>query len=289
MLSRVLLAIAFAVAFVLLAGVGAGALIWNRGTGAVEAAILEQAAAPVLDETTSPPAPVRRYLDLAVPGSAAPIRVAQLEQAGEFLLSPPDGWVPFTATQLFTANPPAMLWDASMRMAPLLRVRVRDSYRDGVGSMHGAVLGLFTVLRESGPDRMAEASLVRYLAESPWLPTRLHPSPGLRWTPVDDSTATVALTDGSVTVSLEFRFAPNGEIREVYADRRFRGEAEDPQWAPWIGRFTEYEERSGYRIPTRGEVAWIIDGREQPYWRGRIGSVRYETAKGSVDDVTTAR
>lgn len=285
MLIRVLLAAALALLVLLVTAIGAGAFLWSRVTGQVEAAILERASEPVLRTELRPPEPVRRYLDLAIPDDATPIRVARLEQSGEFLLTPPDGWAPFTATQLFTVHPPAMLWNASIRAAPLLAVRVRDSYTDGVGSMRGAMLGLLTVLEDSGPDAMAEASLARYLAEAPWFPTRLRPSEGLQWTAVDDSTAEALLRDGDVTVSLEFRFSPTGEVREIYADRRFRGEAEDPRYAPWIGRFGEYELMDGYRIPTRAEVAWVLDGEEQPYWRGRIEWARYETAV----DVTTAR
>lgn len=288
MIIRALLAAALALLVLLATAIGMGAFLWGRTTGQVEAAILQRAGAPAPRTDARPPEPVRRYLELAIPEGAAAIRVARLEQSGEFLLTPPDGWVPFTATQLFTTHPPALLWDASMKAAPFLSIRVRDSYVDGIGSIHGAVLGLLTVLEESGADEMAEASLVRYLAESPWFPTRLHPSEVLQWTAIDDSTATATLRDGDVSVSLEFRFAPDGQIREVYAERRYRGEAEDPRWAPWVGRFSEYEAMDGYRIPTRGEVAWVLDGEERPYWRGRIDWARYETAE-AAGDVTTAR
>lgn len=276
MIVRILLAATLALLVVILSAAGLGAFLWSRGTDRVADRILDRTETPEVDTAASVPAPVRRYLDRAIPTDAAPIRVARVEQAGEFLLNPPDGWARFTATELFTAHPAGMLWDATIRMAPLLGVRVRDSYTAGVGSMHGAVLGLFTVLEDSGPDRMAEASLVRYLAEAPWLPTRLLPAEGIEWAPVDDSTAMATLTDGGVTVSLEFRFTANGEIHTVYADRRFRGEAEDPQWAPWIGHFSDYASFDGFRVPTRGEVSWVIDGEERPYWRGRIEGVDYD-------------
>lgn len=253
---------------------GVGSVLWSRGTRRLADDLVERATAPRPRPTRGLPAPVRRYLDRALP-DGRPIRVARVRQVGEFLLSPPDGWEPFTATQLFTTEPPAMVWDAAIRMAPFVSVRVRDRYADGAGSMHGAVLGLVTVLREGGTVQMAQASLLRYLAESPWFPTRLRPSESLRWTPVDDSTAVATLRDGSLVASLEFRFS-GGEIREVYAERRYRGAAEDPSWAPWIGRFHDYEEFDGFRVPTTGVVAWVIDGEERPYWRGRVESVRYE-------------
>lgn len=253
---------------------GAGSALWSRGTRTVLDSLLEQARTPVPVDGELP-APVRRYLDRADPGEGPPIRVARIHQTGEFLLSPPDGWAPFSATQLFTVEPPGMLWDATIRMAPFVSMRVRDSYVDGTGSMHGAILGLVTVLKEGGSPRMAEATLARYLAEAPWFPTRLRPSPDLRWEPVDDSTAIATLRDGAVEVSLTFRFDTAG-VSGVRADRRFRGKEEEPAWAPWEGRFHDYRERDGVRIPTRAEVFWVIDGEERPYWRGTIESAAYE-------------
>ena len=262
----------------LVAAVGAstiGSARWGRATRQARDAILGTARPPQPADTV-PPAPVRRYLEWAAPPGHPAIRLARVRQAGEFLLNPPDDWAPFSASQLFGVRPPAMLWDATIQMLPLVSIRVRDSYIDGIGSMHGAVLGLFTVLRDRGPSEMARASLMRYLAEAAWFPSRLQPSDALSWRPVDDTTAVATLRDGAVTVSLEFRFDASGAIRTVYAERRFRGHDLDPAWAPWIGRFSEYRAFDGYRVPTRGVVAWVIEGEERPYWRGRIDSVRYQ-------------
>lgn len=273
---RVIAGILLAVLLLGAAAGGMGSILWNRGTRQVVDSIVGRAEPLRYGPTTALPSPVRRYLDRTLPGGRPPIRVARVRQTGEFLLRPPDGWEPFTATQLFATEPPGMVWDATIRVAPFVNVRVRDSYLDGTGSMHGAVLGLVTVLREEGTVQMAQATLLRYLAEAPWFPTRLRPSESLSWSAVDDSTALATLRDGTLVASLEFRFSAAGEIRTVYAERRFRGEDEDPIWAPWIGHFSDYEEFDGFLVPTTGEVAWVIDGQEQPYWRGRIESVLYE-------------
>lgn len=274
-LLKLVAGIVLAVILLVIAAGGLGSFLWSRATEERVAEIVARARPPRPATTTELPAPVRRYLDRVLPEGTSPIRLARVHQRGEFLLSPPDGWEPFTAIQLFTVDPPAMVWDATIRMAPFVNVRIRDSYVEGTGSMHGAALGLVPVVRDSGSYQMAEASLVRYLAESPWFPTRLRPSIALGWSPVDDSTAVATLRDGALSVSLQFRFADD-EIRQVYAERRFRGADEDPTWAPWIGHFDAYEEFDGFRVPTRGEVAWVIDGEERPYWRGRIESVMYE-------------
>jgi len=50
-------------------------------------------------------------------------------------------------------------------------------------------------------------------------------------------------------------------------------------FAPWIGRFWDYEVRDGMRIPLSGEVAWQLpDGSLLPYWRGRIMNIAYDFA-----------
>jgi hypothetical protein len=45
---------------------------------------------------------------------------------------------------------------------------------------------------------------------------------------------------------------------------------------PWEGRWLEYAERGGVRVPVRGEVAWILAEGRVPYWRGEITKVTYE-------------
>ena len=48
---------------------------------------------------------------------------------------------------------------------------------------------------------------------------------------------------------------------------------------PWQGRYWNYEERGGMRVPLDGEVAWLLPAGEKPYWRGRNDEVAYEFAR----------
>ena len=48
---------------------------------------------------------------------------------------------------------------------------------------------------------------------------------------------------------------------------------------PWEARWSDYERRDGMRIPTGGEVAWMLPERPKPYFRGRITSLRYGFAQ----------
>ncbi|MEY4729024.1 MAG: hypothetical protein RL020_182, partial [Pseudomonadota bacterium] len=45
---------------------------------------------------------------------------------------------------------------------------------------------------------------------------------------------------------------------------------------PWQGRFWNYQIRNGMRVPTQGEVEWLLPKSPLPYWRGKVKSIEYE-------------
>jgi hypothetical protein len=47
---------------------------------------------------------------------------------------------------------------------------------------------------------------------------------------------------------------------------------------PWGGRYSRYEQRGRMLVPLESEVYWVVDGREQPYYRGRNLGIDYEMA-----------
>ena len=222
------------------------------------------------------PGPVVRYFRAVLRDGQQIIHHVRLEQEGEFLLKAPDGWRPFTAVQHI--NPVGFVWDARIRMMPGVPVLVRDGFVAGTGSMHAGLSGLITIVSQEGTPEIASAALMRYLAEAVWCPTALLPSQGVRWAPVDDSTARATLSVGPVTVSLDYRFGADGLVRSIYAPDRGRDVNGTSIPTPWQGRWSEWGERDGVRIPLHGEVAWILPEGAQPYWRGRVTSIRFDPA-----------
>jgi hypothetical protein len=221
------------------------------------------------------PAPVARYFRAVLREGQAGYRHGVLTQKGQFLVKPPDGWQPFTATHTLTTDPPGFVWDASIRIGPGLAMRVRDRLVDGQGSMHGALLGVVTVVRVEGTPDIAAGALHRWLAEGPWCPTVLLPRPGLEWSAMDDSTARVTVTAGGTTVSAEMHFGPDGLVERVYVPERMRDVNGTGVPTAWEGRFHGYIEMGGMRIPAGGDVGWIIDGVWQPYFRGTLTGATY--------------
>jgi hypothetical protein len=167
-------------------------------------------------------------------------------------------------------------------MAPLVTVRVRDSYLRGEGAMQARAAALFPVVDQGGTRAMAEASLQRYLAESTWLPTALLPEAGVAWTPIDDSTARATLIDKGVTATVDFHFGAGGEVVRTTAVR-YRDVDGTPVPTTWVGYSREYARVAGMMIPTAGAVEWVLpDGTRLPYWRGRLIGAEYETAAAAA-------
>ncbi len=85
--------------------------------------------------------------------------------------------------------------------------------------------------------------------------------------------------DGDVAVTLLFEFNEAGLIETVRAESRGRRVGDEIVPTPWQGRFWDYHERAGMRVPLEGEVAWVLPQGTRPYWRGRITEISYELAR----------
>lgn len=274
-LAALLVTIAAALAF--------GAWRWARDDDDVARRLLEGGATPAAYDTTELaglPAPVQRYFRRVLAHGQAHVVRARLVQTGSFLVrETPKTWAPFRATETFRVRPPAFVWRASMPMAPGMTAFVRDRYLDGRGAMRVELAKVVPIVDQRDTPEMASGALVRYLAEAPWFPTALLPSAGVRWEGLDDSTARATLTDAGVSVSMDFVFAPGGEITRGYTMSRARVDARGVRYLPWGGRYAGWTRHGGLLVPTTAEVAWQVDGRWEPYWIGRVDSVVYEWAR----------
>lgn len=268
------------------AAIATGSRAWERATrrtvrrlllaGAAEPEGGEGAgAASVADRLAELPEPAARYLRFALPEGAPRMRRARLEHAGHFRPAPGARWSAFRSVQHVTTRPPGFVWDAVIRMVPLVGVRVRDAYVRGAGASRANIAGLFTVAEGHGPAFDA-GSLQRWLAEAPWYPAALLPGGAVRWEPVDHTTARAVVTDGDLTVSVEFTVNERGELTRMYTPARMRDVRGTGVPTPWEATFGRWMPAGGVMVPTEGEVAWILpeEGRFA-YWRGRIVKVEY--------------
>lgn len=223
------------------------------------------------------PAPVQRYFRAVLKDGQPIITAVSFEMSGSFNLSATgEQWKPFNLWQRAVTHHPGFLWNARISMLPGLPVRVVDSYCAGQGYLRAAILGLFKVADLSGDGELARGELMRYFAEMPWYPTALLPSQGVRWAALDEQSANASLTDGSLTLTLLFRFNDAGLIESFRAESRGGMVGKEMVMAPWEGRFANYQTYGGMSVPTLGEVAWIRPDGRKPYFRGTITALRHE-------------
>jgi hypothetical protein len=195
------------------------------------------------------PAPVARYFAFALRDGQPLIRSATLRQTGILRASADATWIPFSAVEHFTARSPGFVWDARCRMAPLVSIRIRDSYIGGAGASEAGLAGLIPFGRQRDTPEVAAASLVRYLAEAAWIPAALLPDEGITWTAVDHTTARATLTDLETTVSIDVQLGEHGGIERI-STMRYRDVNGSLVLTPWIGYFRDYAWTQGLMIPS---------------------------------------
>ena len=225
------------------------------------------------------PAPVQRYFRAVLTDGQPIIAAATLEMAGTINLSvTAEQWKPFTSRQRVVTRKPGFLWDAEVAMFPGLPVHVEDSYIAGHGRLIAKVFGLFAVAESQGTGEIARGEFMRYFAESPWYPTALLPSQGVRWQAVDDASANATLVDGPITLTLLFRFNDAGLIASVRAESRGAGVGKDGGMVmlPWDCALSDYQPQGGMLIPMTGEAAWVRPEGRKVYFVGHVKKLRHE-------------
>jgi hypothetical protein len=262
-----------------------GSRRWEQGTRAIltelEAARMSPSPAHYdARELDGLPAPVQRYFRAALKNGQPIVAAASVTHSGTFNMSETaEQWKPFTSKQRVITRRPGFDWDARIMMFPGVAAHVHDAYIAGEGLLRGALFGLIPVVNMADTPEIARGELLRFFAEMAWYPTALLPSQGVRWDAVDDTSARATLADGKLAVSLLFRFNADGLIDTVRAESRDRVVDGKTSSAPWQGRFWNYAERGGMRVPLDGEVAWLLPEGAMPYWRGTTTTVNYEFAK----------
>lgn len=263
-----------------------GSSRWARATqvlvGQMEAARLPPAVSRYdARELEGLPAPVQRYFRAVLRDGQAIITGVTVQHTGTFnvtALGNRELWFPFTSTQHVLTNRPGFVWSARMALIPGIAMLVHDAYAAGTGTLHAALMGLFSLTHQHGSGDIARGELMRFMMEAAWYPTALLPSQGAKWLAVDAASADATLVDGDISITMRFTFDDAGLIETVHADARGALVGGRIVMLPWEGRMSNYQERDGMRVPVTGEAAWAPPAGRKPYWRGTIMSSTYEFA-----------
>lgn len=219
---------------------------------------------------------VQRYFAYALP-QAQRVKQGRIQQTGTLRTDmTSDKWLHFSAQQKFGRG--SFEWLARVAWLGPLYVHVTDNYAAGVGSGKLQLFSWLTLAAERDKPELNEGALHRYLAEGVWCPSNLLPEAGVQWRALDDQRAVASIEDHGVQVELEFTFAENGAVQEIYTPARFGRFGKSYKRCPWRGRFADYREVQGLRIPFFGEVGWQIDDKWEWVWRGDIAEADYDFA-----------
>lgn len=223
------------------------------------------------------PLPVQRYLHMARPDGYQALGLAHLRQAGRLRADArSERWMTFTAEQMMAPTAVGFLWEAQVRAAPGVHVRVLDALVDGRGAGQVSLFSALRIASDGGTPEMNSGALHRFLAEAVWSPTALLPSERLGWHAIDNNAASATLTAHGVTVSLEFRFNAAGEVVGMFTPGRWGSFGGSYCQKPWEGHFRDYVTFQGMRVPKHGEVGWYDDGVWGRVWEGTLVSAAYD-------------
>lgn len=258
----------------------AGTLLWRRSTADLVEDLVHpegpvRPEAVSFDQLHELPEAVARYFHFALQEGEPTIRRCRVAQRGVIRLDLHSPWRPYRALQLFTTSPRGFVWDARVRMAPLITARVRNSYVRGRAGMVGRLASVVPLASRGDTPELASGMLHRWLAEAVWFPTALLPSEGVLWTGLDDDTSRATITDGGITVSLDFTFGDDGRVERAYTPVRYREVDGSRIATPWACHYHGYESIGGIRVPTAGSAVWLLPKGELTYWRGRLLDVSF--------------
>jgi hypothetical protein len=275
--ATILFGIAGAVALATAAAVTAGRLALDRRIEQEIADLFARSSdarpSVVADaELAALPEPVQRWLRRAgVVGRERPVTV-RLKQVGEFRQRPDAAWMPFTAEQYYTTDPPGFVWAATMRAAPLLTLAGRDRYVDGRGALDFRLLSLVPVAHASGPE-LDQGVLLRYLNETMWFPAAAL-SPAIVWEGIDATSARATISHGGVSATATFVFDQAGDLVDMTAER-YALEGDRFVLQPWSTPISDYGRFDGIRVPVAAEGVWRRPTGDFAYIRLRVTALEY--------------
>jgi hypothetical protein len=286
--SRIALWLAGAAGTVVLAIWGlntVGAQRWSQASQALldqlEAARTKVPRAPYdARELRGLPLPVQKYFRAVLTDGQPMVTKARVRHTGTFNVTAFESramWFAFTSQQSVVTHRPGFVWDACIALLPGIAIHIHDAYVAGVGTLHPAVWGLFSLANQHGRGEIACGELMRYMMEATWYPTALLPSQGTTWVAVDEATADATMVDGEIRMTMRYTFDRTTGLVSTVAVAA-RGALVDGRvvMLPWEGRMSNYQSRGGMQVPLTGEAAWLTDDGRKPYWRGTIAEVGYD-------------
>lgn len=201
------------------------------------------------------------------PGAAA--RSVTFRQNASMRLKQGGAFKEFAAWQISGVGQAGFMWDARQTSGLVSMIRVVDALHDGQGSLEARAFGAIPLAHETG-DYIALGETFRYLAELPWVPDAMVGNPDLRWRSVGERLVEVSLAT-LPGAAVFFIFDDKGDIAEMRAKARpARDAAGKPTHYDWVGRYGDYTQMGGRRVPATAEVGYLYPTGYEVYFKARI-------------------
>ncbi|MCP4134780.1 MAG: hypothetical protein GY754_27645 [bacterium] len=214
------------------------------------------------------PAPVQRYLRYTGIIGKSPVRTVRLTQTGAIRTEPGAEWMPFTAVEYYNTQKQEFIWDAHVRAAPGITLRVQDQYTGEKGLLVLNLLSAFEIDRGEGPN-FDQGELLRYFNEMMWFPWAFADK-NISWKAIDDNSARATLHHKDLTVSAVLHFNKKNQLVNFISDR-FRFHSLEK----WSVPVEEYREFNGIMVPTKGFAVWHPESGDFPYVKIELTGLEY--------------
>ena len=229
------------------------------------------------DDINDLPKVVQKWLTRAGVVGQEKISAVRLKQEGKMKSTPQGNWMATRAEQYFTVDEPEFIWQVKVKMAPLLHLLGRDKYKAGSGNMLIKLLGLITVVDESGKE-IDQGTLLRYLGEMVWFPTAAL-SDYMQWAEIDSTTAKATMSYGGITAEAVFEFNHQGDVINFSCQRYYKALGEPSRLEKYNIPLWNHKEFGGVRIPTEGEAIWELDEGDYCYYKLKVTDIDYNQAQ----------
>ncbi|MCE5300408.1 MAG: hypothetical protein LLG37_05985 [Spirochaetia bacterium] len=184
------------------------------------------------------------------------ISYAGISYEGSCLYKEGNPPVPVSGEYFFATVKPGFVRDIKFRIFPGFYAMATDSYSGGKGRLLTGGPGGFTIAESSGPE-VTHGLFMRYLSDALLVPTSLLPSSSVRWEKSAGNTASVWLSDSGQNGAAIVKFNNDGSIDNVLM-LRYRSGNDGYKLEKWSGKYADYTNIDGFRVPGYMETAWIV-------------------------------
>ena len=248
----------------------------HAAAAAAEFARQPLAAARLLTEADLAPlpAPVIRYIRAS--GAVGRPRPQNVQVVFDARMYRRPGGPPMVSRSVqynFFAHP-ARLFVMRARMFGL-PIRALHVYRDHAATFRVRAADLVNIIDQSGPE-ISGAETVTVLNDWCVMAPGALVDERLAWTPIDDRSALVTLTNGPYRVTATCRFNERDELVDFWSDDRPDSSAGTFAPCRWNTPIGQYREIDGMRLATRGSAVWNRLGGPFTYGEFELVSLRYD-------------